>query len=723
MDWNEAYNWVIQNYQSLIDSNLITIFCLFILTFIFYLFKEEIKKHKKGLTSPQSSVTNPINIQVNKTVNEELKVVPVEEQKIKKHNNVPSSSNYFTGRFDVLNSLFKEDKKQEKSLICQVIYGPGGVGKSEIAKKYANDNKDKYNHLFWINAENTITIEENFYNIVNDLNINTVEKDFSEITNEIKNWLYNNSKWLIIFDNAENENFIKKYLPNGNGHIIITSRNSNWSGINSFYIDVLKKEEAVDFLANKINLDKHQNIKDLNNLAEILGFLPLALEQAGAFIKSKNINISEYINDFKEKNTTIFKEDKVQPCNTNIATTWQISFEKIKIEKPESIDFLNIIAFLSSDNINTIWFKDNFTNIDDIINILKRFSLIKQSTHNISIHRLVQMVIKDSIIDKTTQKEQIETAINLISKIFKFEPDKIKTWKNTSSFIPHVESLKEYIEQFDIQTEQAAYIINEAGSYYNAQGNYKKAFNFYNRALIIKEKILSNDNHPSIAESYSNIGNTYYARGNYNEALEYYNKTLGIREKILGENHQLTAVSYNNIGSIYKAQGQYEKALNIFFKAYDLLKKILGESHFSIVVSYENIGSVYNVQGQYEKALNFYFKALDLKEKELGINHPDTAATYNNIGSIYNTIGKYKDALDFYFKALDIRENVLGLNHPSIVTSYNNIAHVYDNQGNHKQSFKLYSKAYEKLKKKFGKNHPNTLSVKENIEHFNKKHK
>ncbi|MGN0593211.1 MAG: DUF2225 domain-containing protein [Ruminococcus sp.] len=228
-------------------------------------------------------------------------------------------------------------------------------------------------------------------------------------------------------------------------------------------------------------------------------------------------------------------------------------------------------------------------------------------------------------------------------------------------------------------------------------------------------KELDKEESEDTAIVYHNIGFVYWEKGDLDKALEFYNKALKIWENGPGKEHPNTAASYNNIGSVYDDKGDLDKAVGFYNKALEINEKVLGKEHPDTAISYNNIGSVYDDKGDLDKALEFYNKALKIREKVLGTENLHTASSYNNIGLVYYKMGDLEKALEFYNKALVICEKVLGKEHPDTATSYNNIGSVYDIMGEFDKALEFYNKALKIREKVLGKEHPSTATSYNNI--------
>ncbi|CAF1424907.1 unnamed protein product [Adineta steineri] len=253
--------------------------------------------------------------------------------------------------------------------------------------------------------------------------------------------------------------------------------------------------------------------------------------------------------------------------------------------------------------------------------------------------------------------------------------------------------------------EDKAHLYRQLGLIKNAQGKYKQALSFHEKALAIRQHSLP-PNHPDLAESYNNIGEVHDRMGNYSEALSFYEKALEIRQQSLPPNHPDLGESYNNIGSVHDSMGNYPEALSYYEKDLETSQQSLPPNHPDLAISYNNIGSVYENMRNYSEALSSHKKALEIQQQSLPANHSHLAVSYNNIGTVYESMGNYPEALSFYEKALEIRQQSLPPNHPDFAVSYNNIGSVYENMNNYSKARTFYEHAVQIGQQSLPPNHP-----------------
>ncbi|MCL2352212.1 MAG: tetratricopeptide repeat protein [Firmicutes bacterium] len=548
------------------------------------------------------------------------------------------------------------------------------------------------------------------------------------VRNSIREWAENNQKWLFVYDNAEEYGLLRGYLPRnhvGQGNTLITSRNEFWSdlGIVPQKIGLFTEEEAVAFLRRR-TLGKPRD--GAGPLAKELGYLPLALEHAGAYIAENDLSFSDYQKLYREYSFRLLRESETSE-RTAVDVTWQISIDKIKSESARQ--FLYLCSYYAPDKIlvdslikNNVRLPEPLKKdaadplaLNRAVHELRRYSLINVSEadkNEIGVHRLLQEAIKSGL---APGNEYVRScAENLTELIYDKYYSTAEARERFGALAPHGVSVCENLRRQGAVAEDFHRLFFNLAYGFNETAKYPDAVFFYNIALEIREKVLGKD-HPDTATTYNNMAMVYKVQGDYGRALEFYGKALTISEKVLGKDHPDTATTYNNMAVVYEAQGYYDKALKFHGKVLEIREKVLEEDHPDTATTYNNMAVVYENKGDYDRALEFYGKAFAIYEKVLGKDHPDTATTYNNMAGIYYAQGDYGRALEFFGKALAIREKVLGKDHPYTATTYNDMALVYEAQGDYGRALEFFGKAFAIYEKVLGKDHPDTATTYNNM--------
>jgi hypothetical protein len=273
-------------------------------------------------------------------------------------NNLPAADPHFTGREAILEAIHAAFATGKQISLIQTLKGLGGIGKTAIAKAYAFRYEREYKLIVWVNAETETTIQQTYSQFAHANRLIGPDTNEPEaIRDAVKTWMTQNGNWLFVFDNAEDAGLIANYRPAATGagrHILITSRNPNWQRFaTTLDIQTFTPQEAADFLTAYTGLS---SVDARHALAGELGYLPLALEQAAAYICANGISYQDYLDLFKESAPELLKENPDEALQQTVAATWNISISKIGSGSARQL--LNLCAFLAPDNIHTRWFAD-----------------------------------------------------------------------------------------------------------------------------------------------------------------------------------------------------------------------------------------------------------------------------------------------------------------------------------------------------------------------------
>lgn len=604
--------------------------------------------------------------------------------------NVPHLQNpNFTGREELLQQLRKLLTSGEKAALTQTIHGLGGVGKTQLVLEYCYRHSNNYDIVWWIRSEDGVSLAGNYIELAMKLDLPVKEEvDQRVVIDAVKHWLGQNRSWLLVFDNAISPADIQSYLPQGQtGHVIITSRNPSWEGVgSSIKIETMKREESVAFLKKRTGQEDEAATAEL---AEELGDLPLALEQAGAYMKSTGKTMADYLILFRDDRQALLSRGK--PCTNypdTVATTWNISFKHVKELCPETIYLLNLCAFFAPDNIpRTLVMQDikefpaslkRMKNdpllFDDAVTALRSYSLMEVKNDKLSLHRMVQAVVRDCL----TSKKRLywsKIALLAINKIFPTDSYDVKTWQQCIMLMPHARTVIRHINEPQLEMEQMGRLLGVMGAYLHGRADYSAAELLYKKALEIFEKQFGRD-HPFVAKCLNNLAKLYYDQGNYIAAEPLYRKALEIVEKEFGKNDPDVATCLNNLASLLQAQFKYAVAEPLHRRALEIVEKQFGIDHPYVAICLNNLAALLKVQNKYDDAESLYRRALAIREQKLEKDHPDVANSLNSLAGLLEAQGNYAEANHLYRRALHICEEKLGKDHPKTMIVRNNYKNI-----------------------------------------------
>jgi tetratricopeptide (TPR) repeat protein len=562
----------------------------------------------------------------------------------------------------------------------------GGVGKTQLAVEYANRYATEYDVVWWVVAEEPAALAAEYARLASKLGL--AEKDAKEqiITIEaVRNWLGHNQNWLLIFDNAREPADLLDYLPPGNnGHVIVTSRNRNWGGVaQTLTVAVLPRDEAVKFLLKRTGQTDEAAAAAL---AEALGDLPLALEQAGAYMEATERSLADYLDLFHKRGQELLARGKPSTkYPATVATTWDISFQQARAESPASADLMNLCAYFAPDDIPLKIINEGKEHLpeslaaavtdplvfDEAVAALRRYSLVEKRGDTLSIHRLVQEVVRDRLAEDD-RKRWVEAAVDLIKSGFMFDENNLQTWPVCMGLLPHALVVTEHAEAFELALASTASLLNKVGLYLKIRADFAQAKTTYERVMTIGE-IIYGSNHPKVAAYVNNLGMVLKELGDLQGAQENFQRALAIDEAIYGTNHPEIAVDVNNLGLILKELGDLQGAQENFQRALAIDEATYGPNHPEVAIDVSNLGDVLRELGDLQGAWENFQRALSIGEITYGSNHTKIALLLNNIGGVLQALSDLEGARAHCERALQIFMERLGENHPLTVTVRKNL--------------------------------------------------
>ena len=458
---------------------------------------------------------------------------------------VPSRNKCFCGRETELKATAKQLKNIENACAEIAICGLGGVGKTSLAVEFLWRQKENEGYpggIFWISGENNNLFQISLNEMARQ--IGTLEKDFPNSLSGTLDWLRRCEKlWCLVVDNLDELEMsadMRKLLTGhwkqaAHGHIIITTRREateigEETGIEeNFCIELkcLTDEEGIQFLRMRTGA-AGENDSEIRELVQELGGLPLALDQAAAYIRCVHRPIKEYMKKYKKQKLLLLKKKKARnlventpPERLAIHTTWLLNFDHIsQISKEMELGdiptlVMKVSAFFGPDDIPYEVINEGLNKADDteaisdlceqaeIVSLLTKFSLFQRyGTHSFSVHRLVQEVIRSDMEREQTELRVLTCAVRVLhhalvntrspaevcesfveDAVFSVEnPPSLQLWGKLAS---HATCLQEHLRSFStkhqesvptlLYTEETVRIFNEAAIFFSVSQEKVKA--------------------------------------------------------------------------------------------------------------------------------------------------------------------------------------------------------------------------------------------------------
>lgn len=641
---------------------------------------------------------------------------------------VPSAlrTQFFTGRETVLTTLNQRLTERRRAALS----GLGGVGKTQLALEYATRYRNEYDHgVFWVNAETVSGLTNSFAQIATALNLTAAaSSDQEQMIRAALEWFGAHDGWLLIFDNVESAEHVRRFVLDANeGHVLITSRESVFQELGiarALEVRDLAADEAVQFLLKRTGRESTDNAGEAASAAELageLGNLPLALEQAAAYITETAATFAEYLSAFRKRRIRLLDRARAALSHDSVAVTWGANFEAIESSSPAAANVLRVSSLLAPDAIPFELFlkgaqrlggpiaaaipdEDDILSMRELLRPLSHYSLIRtdEAVQTFGLHRLVQEIVRAALGDGGGRVHASQ-AIELLNAAFP-EPA-FAVWAQCDRLIPHVVAIMSWIDEYDIRPEAAGRLLTIAGRFLFDRGRYTEAEPMAESALSIRERLLGPD-HPDVAATLNVMAVVNLLQGRYAKAQSCHERALAIRERALGPDHTDVAATLSNLANVHFTCGRYSQAARLYQRAFDILERTLGPDHPGLANTINNLAETNNEMGLYKEALPLHKRALALRERALGPDHPHVALSLRNLGKSHWALGGYEEASEFHERALEIRERVLGPNHSDVAESLRNVALARMRQDQTAEALTLYDRALAINERSFGTNHP-----------------
>jgi tetratricopeptide (TPR) repeat protein/transcriptional regulator with XRE-family HTH domain len=641
--------------------------------------------------------------------------------------NVPYPRNpFFSGREEILETLHKCLAGDQVVALTQsyALHGLGGVGKTHLAVEYTYRHNLEYSAILWIGAESVETILSSFVTIAELLQLpERQEADQQQIVAAVQRWLSTHRQWLLVFDNVEDLKLLQGFLPaTSQGAVLITTRRQAPGTLaQGIELSPMKPEEGLLLLLRRakvldpqagpeqmeeIEVQRHGEYQAAQELVTAMDGLPLALDQAGAYIEETSCSLGDYLKLFQTRQAQLLGRRGEAPSDhpASVVATWSLSFEKVEQANPLASDLLRLCAFLHPDAIPeeillqgiTFLDKQSETKVADRFQLheamrtVSAYSLLRtqRGEQTCSMHRLVQVVLRNGM-DEAQKQKWIDLAIHVVDTAL--PPVEPPTWGQYERLVPHALACVNHTVYSEQTHLELASLLFKTASYLLERVQHGEAESLFLRALQIREQRLTSS-HPDVARSLNGLAELYRYQGELEKAEALSQRALLIFRQTLTPSHPDLATPLNNLATLCTQQGKYAEAETLFQQALRILEQAWGPEHPDAARSLNNLAILYHAQGQLERAEPLYQRALLIWE-QVPSSSLHAAAPLTNLANLYRDQGKFAEAELLYQRTLSIWEQAHGPAHPSVAFALANLITLYAQQGKFAEAQPLSQRA------------------------------
>jgi tetratricopeptide (TPR) repeat protein len=640
--------------------------------------------------------------------------------------NLPAPTRTFTGRSEQLADV-EQTLTEGERMALTALHGLGGVGKTQIVLEFARRHRDDYAIGWLIRAEEPGVLTGDLSELAVRLGIAPRDAGPEATLAALRSWWAAHDRWLLVYDNAESAEAVRNALPKaGRGHVLITSRAAAWRGVaEPVPVRVMGRAEAAGFLIRRAGRTKADR-PAAERLAEELGDLPLALEQAAAYAEETGLSFDDYLGLFRQRRANLLAErSATADYPESVATTWSLAFERVEAEEPAAAALLKLCACLAPDDIPGRRIRDwdqpwpvplDAVQTDPLawgqaLQALRRHSLVRPDGDGLSVHRLVQAVTLDRMDGKDRQT-WVGVALRFMCGVLNVSyPEMSGRMAEFSALAPHAYSV------LGIQQEEEAThvdLLRGVATFAQLRADYDGAQSLLQRSINLAEKIHGPDS-AAVAELVNNSGSVLHDRGDLEGAEAAYRRALAIDESVPGDNGAAVVRDLNNLGLLLYERGELDSAGKILQRNLVLRKSIYSPDHIEVTTAMNNLGLVLCGRGNLVGAEALHRRALALDEVTLGLDHPVIATDLVNLSRVLLEQGDTDGAEASVRRAIAIDEITYGPDHPEVAIDLISLGLVLQAQGDSGAAEATLSRALAVFERKGGSDHPRTEEVRSRL--------
>jgi transcriptional regulator with XRE-family HTH domain len=552
--------------------------------------------------------------------------------------NIPARNPAFTGREDLLAAV-REQLQTGRAAVVQALYGMGGVGKTQLAAEYAHRFAESYRLAWWINAEQTRLIGDQFASLGQGLGCIPPGAENEAARAAVLAELRQHDRWLLIFDNAGAPADVMPWLPGGGGHVLITSRERGWDEVASpVEVDLLTRAESIEMLLHRA---PGLTEADADRLAAALGDLPLAIAQAAAFMAGTGTPASQYLGLLQTRAGHLLDLAVPGSYPQSLAAATVVTAARLSVHDSAAANLASLCAFLAPEPIPENLFTDAAgllpgelasQAVDPLawrqtLAQLAGHSLARVDHRGLQMHRLTQAILRDQLTPARAAATRRCTEA-ILAAGDPGDPPNPDTWDRWAQLMPHVfaadlaatenPALRELVRR-------VCWYLIERG---DARTPRDLASNLHQQW---RNRLGENHEHTLMAAHY--LAWALLELGSYAESRDLNQDTLARRRHVMGEDHPDTLNSAHNLALGLRLLGEVEAARDLDHDNLVRHRQMQGQDHPSALRSASNLAADLRELGEVQAARDLDQDTLERRRRVLGRDHPDTLRSACNLAA------------------------------------------------------------------------------------------
>jgi tetratricopeptide (TPR) repeat protein len=594
----------------------------------------------------------------------------------------------FVGRDSFLVSVHEQLCSAARAVV-QALHGIGGVGKTQLAIEYAYRFAGFYDVVWWVNAEETSLIGEQYAALAVELGLVGPDADSKIAVNALLAHLRGNGRWLLVLDNAESPGGLRDWLPAGPGHTLITSRNPGWGEVAArLEIDVLTRPESVALIHT---FQPGVGEADAHRLAEALGDLPLALAQAGGFLAETGMPAGDYLDLLATRTAELLDESPPDAHPISLAAATRLAIDRLSRVDPVALAMARVGAFLAPDLIPAdLLIAQAHPAGDNVppelealaaavaspvaahrsLGRVGRYGLARARVDRggIQLHRLTQAVLRDQLPAGQAGAYRAHAEALLVAADPGKELDPA-SWPGWARILPHLLAVDPATSPDPALRDlacRAVFYLDNHGDSHAARDLARHLHRSW------RERLGPDD--PHAMRVAGTLVSALVDVGPYDEARRLGEENLGRCRRVLGADHPDTLQAAHILALCLHEMGAFEQARRLDEDTLARKRRLLGEDDVSYVLTAHNLARDLRALGEVDAARRLQEDILAYRRRVFGADHPGAINAAIELGISLRLLGEAEAARRLHDDTSALARRMLGDDHIRTMESVKELA-------------------------------------------------
>jgi tetratricopeptide (TPR) repeat protein len=646
---------------------------------------------------------------------------------------VPRRNTRFTGRDTILGTLHDELNQAPSGAAVCTLLGMSGVGKTQIAVEYAYRFASSYDVVWWVPADQRGTMRERLADLAPALGLDT-GTEYGERIRAVREALRRGTphgRWLIVFDGADEPEYLADLLPSGPGHVLITSRNHEWTAHNSevLEIPVYTREESVAFVRRRA---RRLTAVEADQLSAALEDFPLLLDQTAGWLSESAMEVSEYVGMLRTGLNSQVGLLVSPEYPMTFQTSWSILLNNLRDTVPEAVDLLRLCSFFAAGPVplrllraipkqglpeRLGWLMNDPLRWNNALKKLVQYSVVRleyldtlsqdagSGIETVQMHRLVHGIVR-STMSENDEKSLSRAVRRVLAEEDPDRPSDSRSWNRYAELVPHLESsgalgsTNPRIQSFVLNCLRYLHLI----------GEYRSCLQFCEEIEPLWEQILGTE-HSRTWELRYHKANALMQLGRYREAerINRANADFMIRER--GENDLDTLRAKSGVAAVLGHLGRYREDRELQEQIWLRYRELLGEDHAFTLSAQNNLAVALRLEGRYKESYELDVDTLRRRESVLRPRHRSILSSGISCVLGLRLMGRDAEAIPRAEQGVRLHLQVLGSTHPQTLRAQHNLALCLRRGGDRSAAESLMRSVLERSTRILGETAPDTLLV------------